>query len=115
MQPLRQSTSDPHAFILRQGWASLDFREEEEEAERLEKLWKGLEREIVSVMEATERLHKSHEFELYELTAKSPEMFDSTVAKQIESLEAEVAELQTEANQLAEKIEEWTGRPASNL
>jgi len=52
---------------------------------------------------------------MYELTAKSPEMFDSTVAKQIESLEAEIAELQTKENQLAEKIEELTGRAASNL
>ena len=66
-------------------------------------------------MEATKQLHDSPEFELYELTAKSPQMFDSVVAKQIESLEAEIAELQTEVNQLAEKIEQLTGQPANTL
>lgn len=112
LETLRQIASDPHAFILRQGWTSLDFREEEEVA-RLQKLWESLEREVASVLEATEQLHNSAEFELYELTAKSPEMFDSVVAKQIKSLEAEIAELQNEANQLAEKIEELTGQPVA--
>ena len=39
---LRQIASDPHGFILRQGWASLDFREEEHAA-RLAKLLESLE------------------------------------------------------------------------
>ena len=97
-----------------QGWASLDFREEEE-VERLENLWNSLQREVANVMEATKQLHDSPEFEFYELTAKSPQMFDSVVAKQIESLEADIAELQTEVNQLAEKIEQLTGQPANTL
>ena len=29
LETLRQIAGDPHGFILRQGWASLDFREEE--------------------------------------------------------------------------------------
>jgi hypothetical protein len=112
LETLRQIASDPHAFILRRGWASLDFREDEEVA-HLQKLWESLEREIASVLEAKKQLHESAEFELYELTAKSPEMLDSVVAKQIKSLEAEIAELESEANQLAEKIEELTGQPVS--
>ena len=93
---------------------SLDFREEEEIA-RLQKLWESLEQEIANVLEATKQLHERPEFELYELTAKSPEMLNSVVAKQIKTLEAEIAELETEANQLAEKIEQLMGQPAPNL
>ena len=42
----------PHGYILRQGWASLDFRDEEQ-VSRLRKLWESLELEILSVLEAT--------------------------------------------------------------
>jgi hypothetical protein len=55
--------------------ASLDFREEEHSA-RLATLLKSLETEILSVLEATNQLRESPEFELYELTTKNPEMFD---------------------------------------
>ncbi len=113
LETLRQIASDPHAFILRQGWTSLDFGEEEEVA-HLQKLWESLEREIASVLQATKQLHESAEFELYELTAKSPEMLDSVVAKQTKRLESEIAGLQNEANQLGEKIEQSTGHAAQN-
>lgn len=113
LETLREIASDPHAFILTQGWASLDFREEEEVA-RLQKLWESLEREIASVIEATKQLHASPEFELYELTAKSPEMLDGVVAKQIKSLGAEIRGLETEANRLAKKIEALTGEAVAD-
>ncbi|PYJ75196.1 MAG: hypothetical protein DME77_09890 [Verrucomicrobia bacterium] len=93
----------------RQGWTSLDFREEEEVA-HLQKLWESLEREIASVLKATKELHESSEFELYELTAKSLEMLDGVVAKQIKGLEAEIACLQNESNRLGERIEQLTGQ-----
>ena len=51
---LRQIAGDPQGFILRQGWAGLDFREEEQAA-RLRKLWESLELEILAVLEATRR------------------------------------------------------------
>jgi len=38
-------------------------------------------------------------------------MLDNVVAKQIENIEAENAALKSEASQLAEKIEQLTGRP----
>ena len=105
---LRQIAGDPHGFILRQGWASLDFREEEQVA-RLRKLWESLELEILSVLEATNRLRESPEFELYELTAKQPEMLDGVVAKQTAGLEVEIAKLKSEAVRLEKAIEELTG------
>ena len=52
LDTLRQIANDPHGYILRQGWTSLDFRDEEQ-VSRLRKLWESLEMEILSVLEAT--------------------------------------------------------------
>jgi len=109
IETLRQIAGDPHGFILRQGWASFDFREEEQVA-RLRKLWERLELEILSVLEATNRLGASADFELYELTAKQPEMLDRVVAKQTALLEKEISRLAREAERLGREIEELTGK-----
>jgi len=101
---LRQIASDPHGFILRQGWASLDFREEEHAA-RLEKLLESLELEILTVLEATNQLRESPEFEFYQLTTKRAEMFEGVVSKQTALLEKEISRLKTEADRLGEEIE----------
>ncbi len=111
IETLRQIARDPHGFILRQGWAGLDFRDEEQVA-RLQKLLESLELEILSVLEATNRLRESPEFELYELVGKNPEMLDSVVAKRTALLEKEIAKLKDEALQLAQEIGELTDQAA---
>jgi len=108
---LRNIADDPHSFILKQGWASLDFRDEEQ-AKRIEQLYVSLMAEIRSVLAARERLHQSPEFELYELTAKKPEMLDTVAAKQTKLLEKEIADLTREGERLAEEITKLTGHPA---
>jgi hypothetical protein len=107
LDTLRQIASDPHGFILRQGWAGLDFREEEHAA-RLGKLLESLETDILSVLEATNQLRESPEFELYELTAKNAEMFDEVVSKQTTLLEKEIIDLTNEADQLSKEIGKLT-------
>ena len=84
---------------------------DEEQVSRLRKLWESLEMEILSVLEATNRLHESAEFELHELLAKKPEMFDSVVGKQTGQIEAEIIALKGEADQMGKEIEELTGKP----
>ena len=97
---------------MRQGWAILDFREKEQVA-RLRKLWESLELEILSVLEAGNRLLESADFELYELTAKQPEMLDRVVAKQTALLEKEISSLASEAERLGREIGELTGKSGS--
>lgn len=109
LDTLRQIANDPHGFILRQGWASLDFRDEEQES-RLRKLLETLEKEIASVIDSTNRLHKSPEFELYAMIEKKPEMFDAVVSKQIDQLKAENANLKREAERLDQEIAAVTGK-----
>ena len=62
------------------------------------------------MLEATNRLRESPDFELYELTAKKPKMLDSVVTKQVTGLKTEIAELEGEAERLATEIEELTGQ-----
>ncbi len=108
---LRQIAGDPQGFILRQGWAGLDFREEEQAA-RLRKLWESLELEILAVLEAMNRLRARPEFELLGLTVKEPALFDRVVAKHAAVLEKEIAGLTSEAEKLAAEIAEQTSQVA---
>ena len=75
----------------------------------MRQLWESLELEILRVLEATNRLRESAEWELYALTAKQPEMLDSVVTKQVTGLKTEIAELEGEAKRLATEIEELAG------
>ena len=111
IETLLQIADDPHGFILRQGWTSLDFGDEEQVA-RLRQLWESLELEILSVLEATNRLRERPEWELYEITAKHPEMLDSVVANQVAGLETEIGKLKGEAERLEEEILELTEQVA---
>jgi hypothetical protein len=108
---LRQIANDPHGFILKQGWASLDFRDEEQ-AKRLAELYASLMAEIRNVHAAREKLRASPEFELYQLTTEQPAMLDAVVEKQTKLLEAEIAELTRETERLAAEIGKLTGHPA---
>ena len=107
---LRQIANDPYGFILKQGWAGLDFRDEEQ-MKKLQELYASLMAEIRSVHEARERLRESSEFELYELTIKKPAILDTVAEKQRKLLEAESAELTREAERLAGEIGKLTSNP----
>ena len=76
----------------------------------MRQLGESLELEILSVLEATNRLRESPEWELHELTAKQPEMMDSVAAKQIAGLETEIAKLAGEAERLGREIAELTAQ-----
>jgi len=79
----------------------------------LRQLWESLELEIVSVLEATNRLCESADYELHRLTTQTPAFFDQTVRRHLESLEEELAGLERQADELAKEIEELTGEVGS--
>ncbi len=108
---LRRIAEDPHGFILRQGWAALDFGEEREIAQ-LRRLWTHIELEIIRVLEAGNALQESPDYELHRLTTQTPAFFDETVRRQVESLEKEIARLESEAETLTEEIKALEGASA---
>ena len=72
-------------------------------------LSKGIELEIIRVLEAGHALKESPDYELHRLTMQTPAFLDETVRRHVESLDKEVAVLETVAAELAKEIEELTG------
>ncbi len=105
---LRKIAEDPQGFILRQGWASLDFADTEQIAQ-LRRLWESIEMEIVRVLEALNALRESPDYELHRLTVRNPAFFDDTVSRHLETLEKEIARLDAQASELKAEIDELAG------
>jgi DNA polymerase-3 subunit epsilon len=105
---LNEIAADPHAFILRQGWTSLDFSEEQELA-KLRRLYQALQFEIITVLESLGRVKSTQEYELCQLSTKQPDLLREFAGKRAVALEKEIAELEQEAGTLAQEIKELSG------
>ena len=90
---------------------ALDFGEEREIAQ-LRRLWESIELEIIRVLEASNALKESPDYELHRLTIQTPAFFDETVKRHINALEKELVALSNDASELAREIEELTGESA---
>jgi len=105
---LRDIANDPHGFILRAGWVSLDFGDAGE-VRSLHRLLDTLQLEILTTLESLNDLHESPEFTLCQLSAKKPGLLEEVAAAQALALTAEIAQLQAQAEQLNTEIAELTG------
>ena len=114
IETLREIAEDPHGFILRQGWASLDFSEEAE-LTQLRRLYETLQLEIIGVIESLGQLRESPEYELWQISEKKPGVLDELVAERAKVLEKERAELEKEADRLAGEIEELAGEAPTRI
>ncbi len=111
LETLRQIVNDPTGYVMRHGWTAIDLGDTDE-LEQLQKLFNSLEAEIIAVIEATEALKESPDYELYQITEREPEVFERVIEQQIAGIEVELAELKTEAARLEREIEELTGEDA---
>jgi DNA polymerase-3 subunit epsilon len=114
IETLREIAEDPHGFILRQGWASLDFSEEAE-LTQLRRLYETLQLEIIGVIESLGQLRESPEYELWQVSEKKPGVLDELAAERAKVLEKERAEFEKEAERLAEEIEELAGEAPARI
>ena len=124
---MREIAEDPHGYILRQGWASLDFSDEEKvgsphpgplpigcgEGER--RLYETLQLEIITVLESLNRMRESPDYELCQISERKPGVLDELAAERAKLLETESAELETQASRLAEEIKELGGGEPSRI
>ena len=69
----------------------------------------SLEAEIIVVLEATNVLKESPDWEPHQLVECEPEIFDRVVEKRIAGINAEVTELKTQAEKLEREIAELGG------
>jgi DNA polymerase III epsilon subunit-like protein len=114
IKTLREIAEDPHGFILRQGWASLDFSDEAE-LTQLRRLYETLQLEIITVLEALGQLRESPEYELCQITEKKAGVLDELAAERATQLEKESAELEKQAQRLAAEIEELSGETPTRI
>ncbi len=114
IQTLRDIAEDPHGFILRQGWATLDFSDAAELAQ-LRRLHETLQLEIIAVIESLNRLKESPDYELCQLSEKKPGLLDELAAERKKLLEKESAELERQASKLAEEIKELSGQSSDRI
>ncbi|MBM3883268.1 MAG: exonuclease [Verrucomicrobia bacterium] len=114
IQTLREIAEDPHGFILRQGWASLDFSDAAELAQ-LRRLHETLQLEIIAVLESLNRLRESPEYELWQLSERKPGVLEELAAERAKLLEKESAELKQRASHLANEIAELTGQAPNRI
>ena len=111
---LREIAEDPHGFILRQGWANLDFGDQVELAQ-LRRLHETLSAEIKVVVESLKQLRASPDYELCQLAGQKPGVLDELAAERAKQLEIENAELEKQADVLAKEIKKLGGKSAEKI
>ena len=114
IKTLREIAEDPHGFILRQGWATLDFSDAAELAQ-LRRLHETLQLEFIAVLESLNRLRESPDYELCQLSEKKPGLLDELATEREKLLEKESSELQEQADKLGEEIKELSGTESSHI
>lgn len=108
LERMREIANDPNDYLRRQGLDSLDFSDEAELA-KLRQLYESLQARILATLEELASLRESHDYELYRLSQERPGFIEDVAEQQAQAIAKEIAELETEAHQLAEEIETLTG------
>ena len=108
LDTLREIAGDPEGFIRKQGWASVELGDEKE-IKTLRRLLEMLQIKIVEVIEATNAIKESPDYELHTLAQRDPTILETVSKRQKEQIEAECGKLDAEAGELEKQIEELTG------
>ena len=106
---LREIAEDPAGFLLRRGWATLDFTDGEELAQ-MKRLHETLQNEIATVTEALKELRASPDYELCRHAEQKPGALEELAAERAKQLELEITDLEKQAEQLAEEIKKLSGQ-----
>jgi DNA polymerase-3 subunit epsilon len=114
LETLRKIAADPQAYVMRRGWAAIDFREDDDPDE-LQKLLHSLEAEMLAVIEATDSLKRSPSYKLYQATEDDADELDRAVTQQIAAITKDIEQLETEAETLRREIAELAGEEHSQV
>ena len=105
---LREIANDPAGFIQKQGWRALDLAEGVD-LKGLKSLYDTLQVEILELIELLEQLHQSEDYELAVLSETSPTVLDEIAEEQKSTLSKEITDLEREAAELQEEIDNLIG------
>ena len=81
----------------------------------MRRLHETLQLEIIAVLESLNRLRESPDYELCQLSEQKPGVLDELAAERKKLLETESAELEKQADQLAEEIKESSGHAITGI
>ncbi len=114
VQRLREIAKDADAFIARMGWDRTRTATEKEAVE-LRKLLGSLEAMILALLDALETLRQDPAYELHQMNEKHPGFIASTAKEQAKDVQAEIEEMEEEAESLMDQITELTGERFKNI
>ena len=100
---MREIASDPHGFMLRQGWGIVAL-DDAEDLDKLRYLYDALEGQVITLLEALDALRHSAEFELHQLVSAQPDVLEKVAEAQSYSLNEENKALETESEKIEAEI-----------
>lgn len=112
--PRPQSRNFP-VECFRHGWSADCDRDDTAGGVRSSRQYGRLELEIIAVIEALSRLRESPDYELCQLSERSPGFLSETAAERKTLLEKEIAGLEKQASQLAGEIRELSGETPGRI
>lgn len=105
---LREIARDPNQFLAAHGYEFLNLQDETE-LKDLELLYKMLQDKIQQSQSLLDELRASGDYELWTLCQQDDAFLDSVAKDQIQDLEKEILELESESEALADEIRKLTG------
>jgi DNA polymerase III epsilon subunit-like protein len=114
IEKLREIAADPEGYARRLGLGELDFSEESELG-KLQRLYEGLQAQILEMLEIIDKLRADPKYEFSQLAARRPGYLKEVAAEYESAIKAECDQLEAEAESLALEIEELTGSPAPRI
>lgn len=81
----------------------------------MRRLHEALQLEIIAVIESLNRLRESPDYEPCQPSERKPGVLDELAAERKQLLEQESAELQQQADKLAEEIREFSGQASTGI
>ena len=82
---------------------------------QLRRLFETLQLEIISVIESLNQLRESPDYELCQLSGQKAGVLDELASERARLLDQESAELEKQAEKLADEIKELNGEAASRI
>ena len=105
---LREIARDPNQFLAAHGYEFLNLQDEIE-LKDLELLYKMLQDKIQQSQRLLDELRASGDYELWTLCQQDEAFLDSVARDQIQDLEKEILQLESESEALADEIRKLTG------
>ena len=113
IKKLREIANYPERFL--EGSLNMSDFSAETDIHRLKRLLETLRAETISIIDQTNKLKESPDYEMALMCEAKPEVLDQVIEKQKEGLRSEIKEMEDQVSQLGQEIEELTGNDFKSI